>query len=90
MLGKLAGMELSGFNWLSNVPVADCCECGDEPSYSGATDLVICKQTIINIIHVRFQVLTAASTKFRVDIDFTTRQCIPEDYELQILYTLLL
>jgi hypothetical protein len=30
-----------GFSWLGEGPVAGCCECGDEPSRSGATELVI-------------------------------------------------
>jgi hypothetical protein len=30
---------LSGFNWLRIGAVADCCECGDEPSGSGAAEL---------------------------------------------------
>jgi hypothetical protein len=39
ILGRLAGITLSGFNWLRIGAVADCCECGDEPSDSGATEL---------------------------------------------------
>jgi hypothetical protein len=31
---------LSEFSWLRIRNVAGCCECGDEPSCSGATDLV--------------------------------------------------
>jgi hypothetical protein len=29
-----------GFDWLGKGPVAGCCECGDEPSGSSATELV--------------------------------------------------
>jgi hypothetical protein len=29
-----------GFDWLRQGPVAGCCECGDEPSGSCATELV--------------------------------------------------
>jgi hypothetical protein len=52
--------------------VAGCCECGDEPSGSGATELVRIRlsnqkhrYSYVNI-HVRFQVLTAASMMFRI------------------------
>jgi hypothetical protein len=37
---KLAGRVWSGFNWLRIGPVAGSCECGDEPSRSGTTELV--------------------------------------------------
>jgi hypothetical protein len=29
-----------GFTWLRMGPLADCCECGDEPAGSGATEFV--------------------------------------------------
>jgi hypothetical protein len=41
ILGRLACMMLSGFNWLGTVSVVDCCECGDERSACGAMELVI-------------------------------------------------
>jgi hypothetical protein len=41
ILRIFAGRILSGFNWLRTVSVAGCCECGDETSARGATQLVI-------------------------------------------------
>jgi hypothetical protein len=38
-LGRLVGVW-SGFTWLRIGPLAGSCECCDEPSGSGATDLV--------------------------------------------------
>jgi hypothetical protein len=39
-LGRLIGGVWSGFTWLRLGMVVGCCECGDEPSDSGTTDLV--------------------------------------------------
>jgi hypothetical protein len=41
ILGRFAGRMLRGFNWLRRVSVVGCCECGDETSAFGATQLVI-------------------------------------------------
>jgi hypothetical protein len=40
ILGRLAWGVWIGFDWLRAGPVAGCCECGDEPSGSCATELV--------------------------------------------------
>jgi hypothetical protein len=37
-LGRLVGGVWVGFTWLRSL--AGCCECGDEPSGSGASELV--------------------------------------------------
>jgi hypothetical protein len=40
-LGRLVGWGVwSGFSWLKIGSLAGCCECGDEPSGSGAMELV--------------------------------------------------
>jgi hypothetical protein len=39
-LERLAGRMLSGFSWLRIGAAMGCCECGDEPSGSGTTELV--------------------------------------------------
>jgi hypothetical protein len=39
-LGRLVGGLWSAFTWLRIGILAGCCECGDEPSGSGATELV--------------------------------------------------
>jgi hypothetical protein len=40
ILGRLAWGVWIGFDWLRTETVAGCCECGDEPSGSFATELV--------------------------------------------------
>jgi hypothetical protein len=40
ILGRLAWGVWIRFDWLRIGPVAGCCECGDEPSGSCATELV--------------------------------------------------
>jgi hypothetical protein len=40
IVGRLSGGVLSGFSWLRIGLAAGCCEYGDEPSGSGATELV--------------------------------------------------
>jgi hypothetical protein len=42
ILGRLAGRVYSGFNWLRIGTNGGSCERGDEPSGSGAMELVIC------------------------------------------------
>jgi hypothetical protein len=39
-LGRLVGVVWIGFTWLTIGAVVGCCECGDEPSGSGPTELV--------------------------------------------------
>jgi hypothetical protein len=40
ILGRLTGRMLLGFNWLRIGTGGACCECGDKPSSSDATELI--------------------------------------------------
>jgi hypothetical protein len=40
-IGWEGGVGWSGFTWLGKGIAGGCCECGDEPSDSDATDLVM-------------------------------------------------
>jgi hypothetical protein len=50
LAGVVCGMDSPGSGW---GPVAGCCECGDEPSGSGGTELVIYELNM-NILFIVF------------------------------------
>jgi hypothetical protein len=52
ILGRLAWGVWIGFDWLRTGTGAGCCECGDEPSDSGATDLVGCLVSLLEMCDV--------------------------------------